>query len=138
MRRVLVPGGRVVIASFCYLPCGDNVAERSEYLLLGFNPGWRAAKCTGLFPEQVIELAHATFADVESFSYDEDVAFTHESWRGRMRACNGAGASLEPNVLGAFDAALASMLEKDHREPLSIPHRVYVVTGVSPRKGGGE
>ena len=31
----------------------------------------------------------AGFGDVQSFHYDEDVVYTHEEWRGRIRACNG-------------------------------------------------
>ena len=50
--------------------------------------------------------------------------FTHESWRGRLRACNGVFV-MPPAKLAAFDADLAALLVEQYPEPLSVPHRIY-------------
>ena len=47
--------------------------------------------------------------EVESFSYVEGVAFSHESWRGRIRTSNGVGATLSPDEVDDFDRALAAL-----------------------------
>lgn len=127
-RRVLVPGGRILIASFCYLPLPGSVAERTEALILRHNPGWTAGGSTGVFPEQVTHLASARCAEVESFSFDVPVSFTHEGWRGRIRACNGVAASLAPEEVRRFDEELAELLARDHPGELLVTHRVFVAT----------
>ncbi|MFK7927324.1 MAG: class I SAM-dependent methyltransferase, partial [Myxococcota bacterium] len=101
-RRVLVPGGRLLIASFSYLPLPGSAAGRTEALILEHNPGWPKAGWRGVHPEQVKALDEGGFTGVESFSYTEDVAFTHEGWRGRIRTCNGVGSALEPDEIEAF------------------------------------
>jgi hypothetical protein len=90
---VLVERGRLIIASFCYLPLPSTIA-------------------TGGFRE------------LTSFSYDVDVPFTHESWRGRIRACSGVAATMSPDEVARFDSALWP-------EPLSVLHRLFVISGIS-------
>lgn len=127
-KRVLRREGRLLIASFCYLPLAGSVAERTEDLILKHNPGWPKAGECGVFECQVRDLDAGGFQQVESFSYVEPVALTHEGWRGRMRACNGVGAVLKPAAVEAFDRDLAALLAQEPREELVIPHRVFVVT----------
>lgn len=135
-RRVLVRGGRLLIANFCYLPLPGTVAAHTEDLILSHNPGWTKARESGFFPTQVEALDRASFAAVESFSYVEDVPFTHEGWRGRIRTCNGVGAALPAPAVAAFDRELATMLEQEFPEPLVVPHRVFVATGCAGRPDG--
>ena len=69
--------------------------------------------------------------DLESFSYDVDVPYTPEAWRGRIRASVGVGASLEPEEVRAFDAAHERLLaEAFSGEVLHAPHRIFAVLGV--------
>ena len=86
----------------------------------------------GIHPEQVRALDGAGFRNVESFSYTVDVPFSHEAWRGRMRTCNGVGASLEPAQVERFDRDLGALLAAEFPGELSIPHRVFATSGLKP------
>lgn len=131
IRRVLVPGGRLVIGSFSYLPLPGNVAARTEDLVLKHNPDWPKAGWHGIHPEQVEALDRGGFGDIESFSYDVTVPFTHEGWRGRVRTCNGVGAAMSAEAVERFDGELAGVLAAEFPSTLRVPHRVFAVSGVA-------
>lgn len=130
VKRVLAPGGRLLICDFSYLPLPGNAAARTEDLILQHNPGWGMAGWLGIHPEQVAALDRGGFQRVESFSYVEDVTFTPDGWRGRMRTCNGVGSSLSAEQVDAFDADLAAMLADEFPGELTVPHRVFAASGV--------
>jgi len=130
--RVLVPCGRLVIASFSYLPISKNVAERTEDLILEHNPGWPKAGWRGVHPEHVEALDRGGFIQVESFSYTIDMPFSHEEWRGRVRTCNGVGSALTATEVERFDGELADLLAREFPDNLLVPHRVFVASGVRP------
>jgi SAM-dependent methyltransferase len=132
--RVLGDGGRLVIGNFSYLPLGANVAARTEDLILTHNPGWPKAGSRGVHPEQVQALDRGGFVGVESFSYTVEVPFTHDSWRGRMRTCNGVGSALTDLEVEHFDHDLASMLMEEFGQHLLVPHRIFVTGGTLPRR----
>ncbi len=126
VRRLLVPGGAVVLCSRDYLILPGNVCEASEELILSYNPGWPMAGSPGTHDEWAEDLTG--FTDLETFSFDVDVPYTHAAWRGRMRSSNGVGASLPDEAVAAFDADLARLLrERFGEEPLPVPHRVFAV-----------
>ena len=127
--RVLRPGGRLLIANFSYLPSPESVAGRTEDLILEHNPGWPMAAQSGVYGSQLHDLDVGGFENIQSFSYTESVSFTHEAWRGRIRACNGVGASLTPTQVETFDRDLSSLLEREFPGELEIPHRVFVASG---------
>lgn len=111
VRRLLVSGGRFVIAQFDWLPHRGN----------------------GSHPDYVRDVAVAGFDDIETFSFDVPVSYSHEAWRGRIRASAGVAASLEPDRVARFDAELAELLTAHFpRQPLQIPHRVSAVVSRSP------
>jgi SAM-dependent methyltransferase len=125
--RVLRPGGLLVVAHYCYLPRHSELAGATEQLILEHNPSWTMAGHDGLFPGHIDMLIHGGFELIEQFCYDHDQSFSHESWRGRVRTCNGVGSGIlsEDEVL-AFDAALAKLLvERFSGEPLRVRHRVW-------------
>lgn len=130
VRRVLTPGGRLVICSFSYLPLSGNVANRTEELVLKHNPEWPKAGWNGIHPEHVRALDRGGFTDVESFSYVVDVPFSHEAWRGRVRTCNGVGSALTTEQVERFDADLAEMLSRDFPPDLIVPHRIFAASGI--------
>ena len=130
IRRVLTPGGRLIICSFSYVPLSGNVANRTEELVLKHNPGWPKAGWTGIHPEHVTALDRGGFTEVESFSYMVDVAFSHEAWRGRIRTCNGVGSALTAEQVERFDADLAEMLSCDFPPNLIVPHRIFAASGI--------
>ena len=128
-KRILAPGGRLLICNFSYLPLPGNVAGRTEDLILRHNPGWTKAGWRGVHPEQVHDLDRGGFQHVESFSYLTDVAFSHEGWRGRIRTCNGVGSALSAGQVERFDAELAELLAHEFPGELSVPHRVFATSG---------
>lgn len=130
--RVLVPDGRLIIASFSYLPIAGNVAGRTEDLILKHNPGWPKAGWRGVHPEHVEALDRGGFIQVESFSYTIDMSFTHEAWRGRVRTCNGVGSALTAAEVERFDSEHAGLLAREFPGNLAVPHRVFVTSGVRP------
>ena len=75
----------------------------------------------------------AGFQDIESFTFDESVPYSHEAWRGRIRASAGVGGSLTPKKVERFDEQHRRLLEErtPHR-PLDIPHRVFVCVSRAP------
>lgn len=78
-------------------------------------------------------LSAAGFRDLESFSFDIDQPYTHEAWRGRIRASAGVGASLDPEAVARFDADHAKLLaERFPEEPVLAPHRVFALIGRKP------
>lgn len=131
-KRVLRPGGRLVICDFSYLPLDGNVSERTEQLILEHNPGWTKAGGTRIHPEQVTALDHGGYQSVESFSYLVDVRFTHEAWRGRMRTCNGVGSALGDPEVDRFDEQLHELLTNEFPGELVIPHRIFATSGTTP------
>ena len=133
IKRVLRPGGTVVVAHFDWLPTPGSVAHATEEIVLRINPDWRFAGGNGVNPQAMVDLAATGFKDIESFSYDVDVRYSHIAWRGRMRASAGVAAVLEPARVAAFDTALKSMLAARFPvDPLSIPHRVWVMRARAP------
>ncbi len=129
--RVLAPGGRLVVAHFDWLPLPGNAVEATEELILAYNPAWTMGRGTGLYPQWLRDLAGAGFRALETFSFDLDQPYSHEAWRGRIRASAGVKASLDVDAIARFDAALAEVLgARFSQDPLSIPHRVWAVAGL--------
>ena len=127
-RRLLVPGGQLVIAHFDWIPLPGNVAEATEHLIEHHNPQWKFGGGTGLHPRWLRDVAVAGFRDIETFSLDVDVPYTHEAWRGRVRASAGVGASLSPERVAEFDRQLGALLrERFPGEPLSVLHRLFAL-----------
>lgn len=131
--RLLVPGGHLVIAHLDWLPLPGGVVAATEALIETANPDWRMGGGTGLYPDWLTDLAMAGFEGIESLSFDLSIPYSHEAWRGRIRASGGVGGSLPPAAVAEFDAAHAWMLSRDYpSEPLSVPHRVWAAFGRRP------
>jgi SAM-dependent methyltransferase len=127
-RRILVGGGAIVICHFDWLPRRGNVVQATEELVASHNPNWRFAGGLGMYPPWTTDVADAGFGGIETFSYDVDVPYTHEDWRGRIRASAGVAASLDREAVLRFDAAHAGMLARRFpQDPLLVPHRVWAL-----------
>ena len=132
-RRVLKPGGRLVIANFDWIPLPGNVADVTEKLIEQHNPAWKLGGGVGIHPQAVNLLVLAGFRNIESFSFDLDAPYTHESWRGRIRASAGVGAMMTPEQVERFDSDLARVLdEKFPGDPLPVLHRTFAAIGTAP------
>jgi len=133
IRRLLVPGGWLALAHFDWIPLPGNVVAATEALIEAHNPDWTMGGGTGFHPEELADVALAGFGDIETFSFDIAVPYTHEDWRGRIRASAGVGASLAPEAVARFDSALAALLaERFPDDPLAVPHRCFALVCRAP------
>ncbi len=123
VKRLLAPGGALVTSHFSWLPDPGSIARRSEELVLQFNPQWGGANWPGIIPPMP-RWAEADFVLAAMFWYDEDIAFTRASWRGRMRACRGIGATLSETEVARFDAAHDALLREIAGESFTVRHRI--------------
>lgn len=127
-RRVLKPGGALMMAHFDWLRIPDGVVAATEALILKHSPTWPSAGKAAPYAPWYLDLRLAGFAGIESFSFETDVRYTHEAWRGRIRASAGIGALLPPDKVAAFDAEHAALLARDFpADPLAVPHRCWAV-----------
>lgn len=121
--RVLKPGGRLAICSFSFLPKEDEIVAASEAMVLKHNPEWSGAGWDGtvpIFGDTMPEEKYLT----DKFVYDEAIPFTRESWRGRMRALRGIGASLSAEAVEAFDREHELLLNDITGVDFTILHRI--------------
>jgi SAM-dependent methyltransferase len=123
LQRVLRPGGLLVTSHFTWLPRLDPIARASEALVLRFNPQWQGADWPGeIAPMPAWASGRARLRAM--FWYDEPIAFTRESWRGRMRACRGVAATLSAAEVEQFDADHRTLLEQIAPERFTVLHRI--------------
>jgi len=133
VKRLLVAGGAVVIAHLDWIPLPGNVVAATEQLILKHNPAWAMSGGTGLYPAWLSVLASAGFTALETFSFDLDLTYTAEAWRGRIRASAGIAASLSAEEVAAFDCELNDLLQHNYPDdPLAVHHRVWTVIGRNP------
>lgn len=133
VRRVLVPHGTLVIAHFDWLPLPGNVVEATEQLIMQHNPLWSLGGGIGIYGQWLPDLSAAGFREIETFSFDIDVPYTHEGWRGRIRASAGVAASLPPDAVARFDDTHRALLaDRFPTEPLQVPHRVFAAIARAP------
>ena len=134
-RRLLVADGLMVICHFDWLPLPGNMVRTTEKLIERHNPDWKYGKGTGIYPWWPADLSIAGFRNLETFSFDLDVPYSREDWRGRIRASAGIGASLPADRIAAFDHELAALLAARFPEdPLAVPHRVWALIARAPSR----
>jgi SAM-dependent methyltransferase len=125
--RLLKPGGKIVIANFDWLPLTGNLVEATEELIIRYNPDWPFGGGIGMYPQYLPVLSEAGIRDIQTFSYDMDVPYTPEAWRGRIRASAGV-AALDVNSARKFDADLFELLStRFPSSVLAVPHRVFAI-----------
>ena len=126
--RILQPGGTIIIAHFDWIPLPGNLLELTENLICQFNPNWRGSGGTGVYRHWYADLSVAGFENLASCTYDEAAPYTHEAWRGRVRASAGIAASLPADRVQAFDSALAEAMARQFpADPLAVHHRVFIL-----------
>lgn len=134
MKRVLKPGGHLVISSFCYLPRHCPIAKATEDLILQYNPQWSWAGSDGLFSEYIDPLLDEGFSLVEQFCFDHLQPFTPDGWIGRIRTNNGVGSGrLSDAQVRDFGLELAALLRTLVGESsFKVPHRVFAIVVQAP------
>jgi SAM-dependent methyltransferase len=129
-RRLLRANGVLVVAHFDWLPLPGSVVEATEALILALNPQWKLAGGDGIYGRWFADLSSGGFSGLESFSFDVVQTYSHEAWRGRIRASAGVAASLDPDAVARFDTEHAALLaERFPEQPLQVPHRVFALLG---------
>ncbi len=123
IKRLLKKDGLFSTSHFCWMPLIDNIAKKTEELILKHNPNWTAHSYTGEIPKFPI-WAQNDFELVGNFVYDEQVPFTWESWCGRIRACRGVGAALSGKEVDAFNNEHMELLKSLVPENFTITHRI--------------
>ena len=127
VNRILKPGGRLVIAHFDWLPLTGNMVEATEELISQYNPDWHLGGGLGMYPQWLPDLSAARLQNIQTFSYDLDVPYTPEAWRGRIRASAGV-AALDADSAQKFDADLRALLaDRYPANILAVPHRVFAI-----------
>lgn len=124
-QRVLKPGGYLAVIYMAWLPDENPVVQRSIETVRRFNPDWngydrRFQYFTPSWCRGGIHLA-------ELKTLDAAIPFTRESWNGRMRACRGVGASLNPEQVESFSRAHLQMLQETMPEQFSILHEISIL-----------
>lgn len=123
VKRLLRPNGKIVIAYFQWLPLEDVISGATEKLVLKHNPDWTAHSFKGQV-EQYEDWFAKDFNSTALLVYDEDIKFTLEVWRGRIRALRGIGASLSPKQVQDFDLEHEAMLKRNFGDEFVIRHRI--------------
>jgi len=128
--RLLKPGGALLLASFDWIGQPGNVVDLTERLIEAHNPDWRMGGGNGHHPEFIVDLQRGGFDEVIQLTFPLDVSYSHEDWRGRIRASAGVAASLPAEQVEVFDQKLATLLkERFPEDPIDVPHRVFAAVG---------
>lgn len=122
--RVLKPGGVLLVSHFSFMPGLDEIVRASEQLVLQHNPDWGGADWDGHLPAEPRWSTRA-FELTDFFFYDEEIPFTRESWRGRMRALRGIAASLTAEHVEDFDREHDRLLRSLGAESFPVWHRIH-------------
>ena len=121
--KLLKDDGKVIITYMAWLPYEDNIAKKTEELVLKYNPNWTGCNATRKFP-YIPEQLLSRFKIVKEDMFDSDIPFTIDSWAGRIRACRGTGAALDSDTLEKFNNEHIKMLKENVKEPFIIKHFV--------------
>ena len=128
--RLLKPGGALLLASFDWIGQPGNVVDLTERLIESHNPDWQMGGGNGHHPEFLVDLQRGGFDELTQLTFPLDVSYSHEAWRGRIRASAGVTATLPAERVETFDQELAELLkERFPEDPIDIPHRVFAVVG---------
>lgn len=128
--RLLRRNGSIVICHVDWLPLPGTVVAATEQLISRHNPTWPFTGGNGFYGQWAEHLYLAGFIGLESFSFDLNLLYSPDNWRGRIRASSAVAASLAPEQVKKFDEEHQKILERDFPEnPLHIPHRVFALIG---------
>lgn len=118
---ILKDRGYFVPMEMEWLPFEDEIARKSEELVLKYNPKWTGA---GFKPHElyVPECYFERFKLVYHDEYVLPVRFTRESWNGRMKACRGVGASLSEKETAEWEKEHLALLEKIAPPEFDVKH----------------
>lgn len=123
--RILKPGGKLLVLYMAWLPYEDEIAGKSEELVLKYSPKWSGAG-EKLHPIQIADCYDLKFSKIHHEEYLLDVHFTRDTWNGRMKACRGIGASLDVEELKKWEQEHLKMLAETAPEEFDVKHYAAV------------
>lgn len=126
LARMLKSDGRLLLLYMAWLPYDDEIAGKSEELVLKYSPSWSGAGET-MHPIGVPDCVYEYFEPVYHEEYRVDIPFTRESWNGRMKACRGVGASLSPEEIKMWESEHKAMLEHIAPQEFTVKHYVSML-----------
>ncbi len=118
---LLKTNGKLLILYMAWLPFEDDIAGKSEELVLKYSPNWSGARETK-HPIWIPDVAYNYFEMEDHEEYDVMIPFTKESWHGRMKACRGVGASLSGEELEKWEAEHRKLLDAIAPERFDVHH----------------
>ena len=119
--KMLKPGGKLLVLYMAWLPFEDEIAGKSEGLVLRYSPAWSGARET-MHPIQNPKCYKQKFDLIHHEEYQLNVHFSRESWHGRMKACRGVGASLSKKDLQSWESEHLKMLSEISPEEFDVKH----------------
>jgi ubiquinone/menaquinone biosynthesis C-methylase UbiE len=122
-KRLLNNDGKIVISFFHWLPLEDPISNMSEKLVLKYNPHWGAHSLTGEVKE-IPDWLGDDFKQDQLISYTEDIKFSRDVWRGRIRALRAIGPTLSKTEVKKFDLEHDKMIKENFGDEFIIPHKV--------------
>ena len=129
--RMLKADGSFLILYMGWLPFEDEIAGKSEELILKYNPKWTG--CGDTVHPVLVPNEYLDYFNIEKREeFRVDIPFTRESWHGRMRACRGTSASMSPEEFALWNDEHINML-KGYPESFIIKH--YVSIALLKKKG---
>jgi ubiquinone/menaquinone biosynthesis C-methylase UbiE len=121
----LMDDGRLVLTHVQWLPRKDVIAGKTEELVLKHNPDWTGAGYKGDI-RPILKSLQGDF-DLKTFHVvNEPIEFTRESWRGRIRACRGIGATLKREEIARFDEEHEKLLARIAPEKFTVLHQLAI------------
>jgi hypothetical protein len=114
----------LVLTHLNWLPLEDKIAQATEALVLRYNPNWKGAGYIKSEPLHYKNLK--TFGLLTFHRYKQYIHYTRDTWKGRIRACRGVGASLSPEKIIQFDREHDKMLAAMAAEKFSILHEIML------------
>ena len=129
--RLLKSDGKVAFMVMNWLPFEDEIAKKSEDLVLKYNPVWTGARET-FHPIKLADEYNEYF-DVDTMcEFRIPVHFTRDGWNGRMKACRGIGASsLTAQQIADWENEHLKMLS-EYPEEFNVMH--YAAFAVMKKK----
>ncbi len=122
LSKIIKKGGKFLILYMAWLPYEDEIAGKSEEVILKCNPDWSGAgeiRKPMFVPDEYNEFFDITYRE----EFDIKIPFTRESWHGRMRACRGVAATMSEKTLSLWDKEHKEMLE-EYPESFEILHYI--------------
>lgn len=121
LNRILKDGGKFAVMYLAWLPFEDEIAQKSEQLVLKYNPKWTGCNERRRYIE--IPKVYGKFFNLDKQEiFDLDIEFDTESWNGRMKSCRGIGATLSQNEIEKWEKEHLDLLRCIAPKKFKIKH----------------